>query len=94
MKYVSRGVEVEAFKWTGKTGINDMPGWVRNALQKSWGEPGSARIVRPAAARACMEICAAGGSCFAEPGDFVVMDSSGEIFSCKPDFFEAIYKAP
>ena len=91
-KYRKKPVVVEAFKWTGDQHQTEDPDWIVEAMQKPWGDNGSARIIRPK----CMlllEIVTLEGMYYARRGDYIIKGADGGIRPCNPSIFEQTYEA-
>lgn len=89
MKYRKKPVVIEAFRWTGDHMQKEDPEWIVDAIlhgdvffEKSRGLDDSLR----------MKIRTLEGTMTAAPGDYIVKGVQGEIYSCRPNIFEATYE--
>lgn len=89
MRFRKKPVVIEAFQWSGKDQVEG-PKWFMEALQKEWATEGSVRIDAFASGLS-MQIFTLEGIVIAQPGDYIIKGVKGELYSCKPDIFEAIY---
>ena len=81
-KYRKKPVVVEAFKWTGGPDQTEDPLWIVEAIKKHevWFAEG------------VMFINTLEGDMAAQPGDFIIKDIKGELYSRKPDIFAQTYE--
>lgn len=84
MKYTKKPVTIEAVLWDGKQ-ISEVTPWIREALNKTWGE---GAIMRTGDV---IEIYTLEGIVKANPGDYILRGVKGELYPCKPDIFAATY---
>ena len=98
--YRTKPVAVEAFQITLQTRwVNkDWPKWLHQAWQKDHGEgaiwPNPDRLTNPDYNSADgLVLGVSGGVVYIELDDWIVHDSTGELFVCKPDIFERTYEA-
>lgn len=77
-----KDVEVEAFQFTAamRSGEESMPGWASGVLYPSH----VGRDVQ-------WNIPHASGPMIVEDGDYVIATPTGEVYTVKPDIFEATY---
>ncbi len=85
MRYRKKPVIIEAFKLSDLSSDDTMiiPGWVLPALGDGTIAPrkeGGASILTDS------------GRVFAEPTDWVIRDTKGELYPCKPEIFAEIYE--
>lgn len=86
-KYRKQPVEVEAFKWTGDIYQNEDPTWFVEAVGR-----GDIKILCSGSPISCMIIKTLEGEVTAKLGDYIIRGAAGEIYSCKPEIFEATYE--
>lgn len=89
MRFRKKPVVIEAVRFTGTAALRSEP-WLSTAMDKSWPEPGSARV---AAEVYGVEIATLEGIHFAMIGDWIIRGIKGELYPCKPDIFAATYEA-
>ena len=82
--YKKKPIIIEAFQWIPK--YKNYPKWFRDALNKPWDEPGSARITSK------VRIHTLEGAHYGSPYDFIIKGVKGELYPCKPDIFHATYE--
>lgn len=94
MKYRRKPSVVEAFKYTGKIKDDDgkyiVPWWAICAY-----EDGVLKYDFPVSPLICeltLRLITRHGNQKVSAGDYIVRDSSGEIYICKPDIFEKTYE--
>lgn len=85
-EFRKRPVKIEAYHWLG-LGSAYAPGWLVDALLD-----GTARQTDPGAPDSTIVISTLEGEMTAQLGDWIIQGVRGEIYSCKPDIFEAIYE--
>lgn len=85
MKYRKKPVDVDAFCF----GIDNMPDWFMDRVTKDdiILQPGSNYDIKSLVAH----INTLEGVMTAHYGDFIIKGVAGEVYSCKPDIFEATY---
>lgn len=80
-KFRKKPVVLEAVEWTGDPGTQEYPDWLKSAIERSEvsqdGED--------------MRIVTLEGVMYANPGDYVIQGTAGELYPCKPDIFKNIY---
>lgn len=86
-KYRRKPVEVEAFKFY----VDAFPDWFTNAVTEN------KVILHDCNYKKCFkvprcEIKTLGGTAIANEGDYIIKDVKGELSTCKPDIFKAIYE--
>ena len=91
-KYRKKPVVIEAWHWTFRSGGEDPPAWVTDALWK-WPEVGGIAFEPDYIGGARICIATLEGVHVSLPGDFVIQGVKGELYSCKPDIFEMTYEA-
>ena len=91
MKFRKKPVVIDAFRWTADCDQMEDPMWIIEALSKSWGMEGSAKIGN-IGGRFVLGICTLEGIMEANVGDWIIQGVKGELYPCKPDIFEATYE--
>lgn len=91
-KFCKKPVEIEAWRWlfdTEREGEAEPP-WILDALAM-WPDLGG--MAFEPEHRDGPRICIATleGVMVANPGDWIIQGVKGELYSCKPDIFEATY---
>ncbi len=99
MKFRKKPVVIEAFQWVGDLRQSEPPVWVVDAINKCWGESGSARIYYPTPVdtaylkeKPILQIFTLEGVHNASIGDYIIQGVQGELYPCKPDIFVATYE--
>jgi len=87
MKYRKKPVVIEAFKWTGDVNQTEDPEWIVDAIKK-----GDVGFRNEGTEEVEMFIDTLEGRMTAIRGDYIIKGIKGEIYSCKPDIFEATYE--
>lgn len=86
-KWRKKPVVIEAFKWTADITQTEDPLWFIGAIQDGtvWFENNGCPAV-------FMQIKTLEGIMKSMPGDYIIKGIKGEIYSCKPEIFEATYE--
>lgn len=83
MKYRKKPVIIDAIQWNGiRLDFKDMPDWFAFAFSEK-------RINQN---NETLAITTLEGVMLARPNDWIIQGIEGEIYSCKPNIFEATYK--
>lgn len=87
MKYRNKPVIIEAFKWSGGPDQEEDPEWIIEAIKE-----GTAwfRDVDTPDVKLCIDTGC--GVMLASVGDYIIQETGGRLFPCKPDVFEAAYE--
>ena len=91
---------VEAFQMTKarRTSNADWPNWMHRAWQSDRETVGSLYPTEKGTCDGTLSIGTLEGQHLVSWGDWIIRDGTGELYSCKPDIFEATYsphrKAP
>jgi hypothetical protein len=106
--YRKKPVMVEAVRFDGCEYVDDVPEpmfegsfdvvpeWLVDAQAKREGEAGAAYVDRDgnsAEVAFVLAIVTLEGTVYAQPGDFIIRGTAGELYPCKPDIFASIYDA-
>lgn len=91
MKYRKKPIVIDAFKWTGGPDQRHDPEWAAEGFKKKAREVGAMRIYN-GLDRLTMEIRTLEGVISIKEGDYIIRGIDNEIYSCKPDIFEATYE--
>ena len=86
-RYRTEGGVVEAFKWTGGHDQTEDPEWIVKALKN-----GVATIFTNTKGDIRMNIKASRGNLMVCSGDYIILDSDGEMCPCKSDVFDENYE--
>ena len=87
-KYRKKPVVIEAIRWNGKlTDPTEWPDWFRDQIGSKI--HGDANTMYP---RQTLVIVTLEGDMRANPGDWIIRGTKGEIYPCKPDIFAEIYE--
>ena len=93
MKYRKKPIEVEAFQFNGNLkDSNDVyyvPNWAKQAFENGTLYFGHTKYNKPPYG---LFIKTLDKVTHVSVGDFVIRDSHGKIYSCKPDIFANIYE--
>lgn len=87
-KFRKRPVVVEAVRWEGwdsriiPSPIGEAPEWLRQHIKTYVDEVGGDNIT----------VTTPHGWATVRPGDWILQDADGLVYSCKPDIFEATYE--
>lgn len=81
-RFRKRPVVIEAWQWLDAV---FMPSWVKAAFE-------SKRITIMQHPTPRLAIATIDSVAYAEPGDWVIRGTKGELYPCKPDIFEATYE--
>jgi len=85
-KFRKQTVMVEAVQWKdGK--ISEIPVWITDALYKQPKEVGMIMRFKDE-----IRIFTSEGEMTATDGDYIIKNTDGEIYTCKPDLFSKIYE--
>lgn len=88
--YRKKLIIIEAFKWTGDIEQIDDPEWICKAIKSGrvwFVNEGTAQVIM-----ALDTICIEDPVKYATRGDWIIKDSDGEIYPCKPKIFEQTYE--
>lgn len=77
--YVRKPLKVAAFRY----GFDELPEWFLSTPLITHGAGSSFD---------CILITNRRGKMRAIPGDYIILDHTGEIYSCRPDIFESTYQ--
>jgi hypothetical protein len=81
--YQKKPETVEAFQWKGDPEQDDLPDWLKEAIQ-------SKRAVLTK--RKPYHLIVADGAIHAQPGDYIIRGSGNVLRACEPHFFERTYE--
>lgn len=87
-RYRKLPVEIEAFKWTGGGDQLEDPLWAIDAIKQ-----GKIAFFNVGTERVQLHILTLEGTMIANPGDYIIKGTFGELYPCKPAVFESIYEA-
>ena len=91
MEYVIKNpVKIEAVLWSGQI-ISETPEWISIALNKHMSEIGAIMRINNQVSGNEIHIMTPDGIMIASPGDYIIRNSVGIIYPCKPDVFELKY---
>lgn len=92
MKYRSKIVEIEAFRFQPKTGeyFRDMPPWLEVAYETDG--VGGVDNVGSDVNSSVLQISTLEGTMTAQQGDWIIRGTEGELYPCKPSVFERKYE--
>lgn len=95
MKYRKKTVVIEAFKMTEerRASNEDWPWWMHRAWQLDRGTPGSLYPTEDGTCDGELSIGTLEGQHLVSWGDWIIQGVNGELYTCKPDIFEATYEA-
>lgn len=84
-KFKSKVVEIEAVQWNGAGFSPPLPEW----FGKAWTDR---TIDRDEDDRSILYIKTLEGTMTANPGDWIICGTEGELYPCKPSVFERKYE--
>ena len=79
VKFRKKLVVIEAWQWDGEAAGDARPDWVRVGEYQTTPDR---ELVVPTRV----------GVRYASPGDWIIRDSMGEVYPCKPHIFRATYE--
>lgn len=86
MRFRSRVVEIDAAQWS-PAAVDDMPDWFYAAAARTPGSPGAVRRDGEH-----LRIYTLEGTMTANPGDWIIRGTEGELYPCRPSVFARKYE--
>lgn len=84
-------IEIQAWHWRFSTEQAEEPVWIRDALHR-WPQLGSIAFEPHHPDGPRIAIATLEGVMTANPGDWIILGTAGEVYPCKPDVFETVYE--
>jgi len=95
LKFRKKPVVIEAFQMTRERRVSnvDWPDWMHLAWQLGRETPGSLYPTKEGTSKGTLSIGTLEGQHLVSWGDWIIRGAKSELYSCKPDIFEATYEA-